>query len=203
MNSSSAKEESEELDTLTREQKMITQNLRASHKILSVVSRSKEETELVLDELPELFFMIDSEGNILKANNSASLFLGVAEENWLTRNIYEFFTKERRKIFASKLFERPEMSEFHSDPIYFELPVVINDQILDFNWSINKITDLTIKGEPVFSIVASDISEIRKLERQLSQIFAAVPLGIFIIDADGFIVGPKSAFTDHIFGDLD
>ena len=188
---------SDDRSPLTEEQKLIAQNLRASHKILDALSQSKEETELILDKLPELFFVIDSRGRILKANLSTSRVFGVVEEEWLSKSIDDFFTKESQKIFWSQVQETRSAS---SNGKHFELPITIQDETYDYHWSVNELSTLRVDGKPTYSIIGSDITEIRRLERQLSKIFSAVPLGIFILDQEGFLVGPYSSYTKHIFG---
>ncbi|SMF08660.1 PAS domain-containing protein [Pseudobacteriovorax antillogorgiicola] len=200
-NSSSAEDLTTKSDShASDEQNLIAQNLRASHKILEALSQSKEETELIIDRLHEMFFIIDHSGHVLKANLSASRIFGIPEEKWLRFDFATLFTSEIRKIFWSKLNEVDQDDWDANSVINFELPIKIGNVTQDYHWSINKLSSRSRDGKHLFSIVASDITEIRQLERQLSQIFSAVPLGIFILDEEGYIVGPYSAFTRHIFG---
>ncbi len=189
----------EQKDTLTNEQKLIAQNLRASHKILFALSQSKEETELILDRIPELFLIIDCHGNVLKANWFTGRFFGIAEEDWLNKNITDFFSKETQKIFWSQLNKR-KRDDSQGSGVHFEIPLTVHSETFDYHLSVNEVESLKVNKKPTYSIIGSDITEIRRLEKQLSQIFAAVPLGIFILDPEGYIVGPYSAYTNHIFG---
>ncbi|RZA11910.1 MAG: Hpt domain-containing protein, partial [Proteobacteria bacterium] len=71
--------------------------------------------------------------------------------------------------------------------------------IRDYLWHLTPYQIATSEGR-LICVIGQDISQIRDTEKQISQIFASLPIGIVTMDRTGKIVGPYSAYTDYLLG---
>lgn len=189
----------DEEDIAIDPQELIAQNLRASHTIISAIERSKSIIEDMLDFVPDLFIIATEEGRILKGNYTAEDMFQVEPEGCFGLNIYDLFSAETQKIFKTKISQASEIKGMNRG-IQFELPVDIDsDNVIDLHWNIRPLNEFNDRRGKLFSIMGRNITDLKMLEKKLTEIFAAVPLGIFILDKNGKIDGPHSAFSEYIF----
>lgn len=186
------------------QQMLVVQNLRASHKIVSKLEKSKASTEAMVDRLPDAYFLITKEGRILKGNYIAADMLECDIEDIINKNINDLFCKESWNIFEnhlrqfSKLLENSKPNP-ESDHVAFELQIDHEGkERKHFHWNLRIFEGLSMRRGAIICAFGRDISEIRKFEQQLSQIFSVIPLGITTIDKSGKIKKPYSAYMEYL-----
>ncbi|MBQ47029.1 MAG: hypothetical protein CMP10_06045 [Zetaproteobacteria bacterium] len=178
---------------------MITQNLRASHKILTKLERSKNNVERMIDRLPDIFGIIEMDGRILKGNKSLADWYHLDNvERILGHQICDLFCKQSWSIFQQHL---GNLVKNESNSVDFELQIDCNsNDIRSVHWNIQRIDTISRRRGDLFIIFGRDITQIRHYEKQLSQIFSAIPLGIFTMDPEGMIDGPHSFYLEYLLG---
>lgn len=179
------------------------QILQASHRLLSMFERSKENIESVIDTMPNLYGVIQKDGTLIKANKAlAALFPGdYDQEDLVQRSIESLFPKTSWNVLQARInhISGPEDSE--SLEIAINLPN--SDHFGIFNLHIRSL-DNERKAE-VYEIFAVDVTAVRSFESQLTQIFKSIPLGIFRVNKKFKILSPYSTYTEFMLGrkDLD
>lgn len=176
------------------------EGLRASHEVISVLERCKSSSEQIIQDLPDVFVIMDRSGRILKGNAEAAKLLNCNYENLLNKNICDVFHLESRNIFKSRISAL--LKDLGIKQLEFELPCSgEGERQLDFLWTISKFNQISERRGPLFKILGKDISRVKEFEKKLSQIFSAIPLGILTINAAGEIEWPYSFYSEFLMGD--
>ncbi len=182
----------------------ISQALLANHKFLGHFEYVKERTERIIDELPDVFVIIDRNGLILKGNNAAASFFGVDIEDLLFLNFSKLFQEETWKVFEAKMDIL--IGGLGKDRIVeLESPVKLDNDAgtLDFHWNIRIFETRREFKEQLFAVQGRDISRLREYEKQISHIFSYVPLGILTVSNKGMIEVPYSNYLEYLLGEVD
>lgn len=177
-------------------QLLVAQNLRASHKIITKLEKSKASTETMVDRLPDSYFIVDAKGRILKGNNAAASLMGLEIEDLINQPISKLFSRESWNIFESKM---KRLTGKTSPDESFEL--ITDGESLpkrSYHWNLRRFEEISDRRGPLICAFGRDITQIREYEEQLSQIFSVIPLGITTIDEKGIIRGPYSAYTEYL-----
>jgi PAS domain S-box-containing protein len=175
------------------------EGLRASHEIITALEKCKSSSEHILDQLPDILTIMTLDGRILKGNLAASQLLEVDPENILNKNLYDVFHLETRNIMRSRITSL--LRDNSQKQLQFELPVVTRSGIQkEHLWTISLFTQISDRRGPLIKVLGKDISKIKEFEKKLSQIFSAIPLGIFTVDLNGEIEWPYSLFTEYLLG---
>lgn len=182
------------------EQTLITQNLRASHEIIARFEKSKDNMEILLDKLPDIFIVFDSTGRILKGNHKAAKLFNVSIERVIWKNISQFFNKESWHIFENNY---KSLTSGEYDEVEFELNLdgIDPDNVLDYHWHIQRVPGISDRRGALFNVIGRDISKVKEYEKKLSQIFSTIPIGILTIDKSGKVMGPYSAYCEYLLDD--
>ncbi len=187
---------------------LVAQNLRASHKILTKLEKSKASTETMVDRLPDCYFVTDRKGRILKGNISAATLLGVESmDSVIDKSIRRLFRQETWNIFKSKmdfLLERFEAESHGPSETEKEesFELVVDGEGIEkrfYLWNLRMFSGISGRRDVLICALGRDITQIRLYEKQLSQIFSVIPLGIITIDQNGSIEGPYSAYMEYLF----
>lgn len=175
------------------------EGLRASHEIISALEKCKSSSELILDQLPDLLVIMTKEGRILKGNHAASELLECGTEDILNRNFYDAFRTETENIFKSRMTSLVKDRKINQ--LQFELPI-INDsnEVIEYLWTISIFNQVSERRGVLLKVLGKNISKIKEFEKKLSQIFSAIPLGIFTVNGKGKIEWPYSLFTEFLLG---
>ena len=104
------------------QQSLITQNLRASHEIISKLEQAKGSHEKMVDSLPDLFVVCDHDGRILNGNVVAAELFSVHVERLLWLSLSRLFCRETWNIFKSKILSLEQMDDT-TKSFEFELPL--------------------------------------------------------------------------------
>lgn len=175
------------------------EGLRASHEIITVLERCKSSSEHILDQLPDLLVIMTVDGRILKGNDAAAKLMSCPPEDILNQNLFDVFHMETKNIMKSRIASILKNRDI--DQLQFELPVVDkNGNQKEHLWTVSLFSQISERRGPLIKILGKDISKIKEFEKKLSQIFSAIPLGIFTVDSSGKIEWPYSLFTEYLLG---
>lgn len=187
----------------------------ASHKIMTILSQSKANIETLIDNLPDIFIIVDHEGEILKANHSLAQIYSCHIEDLLGINASTLFRKEDWQRFRDKI---AVLGRSQLKTVQVELPV--NDEALKKNYIINwRITKFQAhdKATSLYCVIGTDITELRVRQTQLKELsdnladlveektqdiallLDTIEQGIFSIGIDMKVNGAHSKFAETIF----
>ena len=176
------------------------EGLRASHDVISVLERCKSSSEQIIQQLPDLFVIMDRTGRILKGNAEASKLLNCEPEKVFNKNVYDVFNAESRNIFKSRISVL--LKDLGIKQLQFELGCVDeNGQLAEYLWTIGKFDQISERRGPLVKVLGKNISKVKEFEKKLSQIFSAIPLGIFTVNSSGEIEWPYSLYSEFLLGD--
>ncbi len=173
----------------------INQDLQASHQILSLLERSKSQSEGILDRLSGAFAIVDGEGRILRTNFGLAQMMSRGPEEVIGMKVGELFRRESSQIFVHML---KSCGRDSGNSVEFELAINSGNDQRAFVWHVSRFGDGQTRGN-LFAVIGQDISELRKAERELAEIFANVPLGILSFGNKGMVDARYSAFTEILF----
>ena len=80
--------------------KNLNQDIQASEKILSILKKSKEQSDRIVNDLDNIFLVINQKNEILKVNDS---FKKIMTEDYLRANVFDFIQKEFLQDFQRSL----------------------------------------------------------------------------------------------------
>lgn len=131
----------------------MTQELLATHQILSLFEQSKSLADQIFDNLAGVFANIQRDGKILRANKELAQFLKAKHEDALGSNISQIFNSSLWRTFEEQL---NAVTDGRLKSAEFELPLEVNGEIRDYLWQINPMY-----GE-VFTCIGRDVSAVKK-----------------------------------------
>jgi len=192
---------SEPADNIAMNQNQI---LQASHHILTLMERSKEQLERFVDRLPSVFCVSSVQGQVVKGNAELADRFGCQLEGLLAKNLSSLFKPATWTLLADQM---RGVAAGDTRQTSLELPLDAGDKDLKtFSWTLRAFEGNTSASGPLVTVFGVDVSEIRAYERQLSQIFSSIPLGILRVDQSLKVVPPLSAYVsrilrnDHVVG---
>ena len=149
--------------------------------------------------MPDLLVIMSVDGRILKGNDAAASLMECDPEMILNLNIFSVFQAETRNIMKSRISSLLKNRDI--EQLQFELPIINkNGTQIEHLWTVSLFSQISERRGPLIKILGKDISKIKEFEKKLSQIFSAIPLGIFTVDSDGKIEWPYSLFTEYLLG---
>lgn len=137
----------------------LNRDLQATFHITSLLQKAKESTEVILDNLPDLFFVIDEEGTIYKCNLSVMQVTEQDDLQIVGHNIKSLFTKENWSTFSKRVYEVYH-SRLKGYSVEFELEMNLRQnetRIILFN--IKPLENITITHQRLFCVLGRDISK--------------------------------------------
>jgi PAS domain S-box-containing protein len=173
-------------------------DLQASHSIISILEKSKLYSEALLKNLPDIFLLINHEGIVLKGNASVSTYFKVDSEMLLGQQLKKLLKVECWNIFLSKI---DVLLKTETKNIDFELTLGTDAESEKvYYWSLSLIRKASAKTGPIIAVIGRDITELRRQERKLMEMFSCMPIGIVTIEKDCLIETPYSAYTEYLLG---
>ncbi|MDC0255553.1 ATP-binding protein [Bacteriovoracales bacterium] len=174
----------------------INKDLQATHKILTIVEQSKSHNDELLDKLPGIFSIIDDESRVLRGNLLLASTFKCELEEVIEKKFSSIFRDEAWKIFSSKI---QSIQEGKNSDEQFELEITVDgEEDKSFYWYISKFSPGKKSDKKFYSIVGEDISELRKKEKQLMEIFSSIPLGIMTVGSNKQVEPQYSQFTEYL-----
>ncbi len=182
----------------------INHDLQATHQILTLLEQSKRKSDEILDQLPGVFAVIctgKSSGAVLKGNVALANLYGINRERVFNQNLGKLFRPETWEIFETYIKKISGSLDVPS--LEFELAIRDDNEDRPYLWHLTRFALPDRSGDCLISVIGRDISELRKTERSLAEIFANIPIGIFTIGKNGKIEAKYSAYLEVIFGRTD
>jgi len=173
--------------------KNLNQDIQASEKILSILKKSKEQSDRIVNDLENIFLVINQKNEILKVNDS---FKKIMTEDYLRANVFDFIQKEFHQDFQRSLEAVIEDDQERA------LEIRLNDDRL-FSIVLKKFNVLRSEEGVLLSISGSDITKLRSTESQILDIMNTVNLGILFVDKNYKILPGFSNYSKVILEDLD
>src|SRR4051794_29870609 len=105
-----------------------SQDLQASHHIISLLERSKANAEAILDQLPDLVCVVNADGRVFKGNLVLASQLDSSAERVLKRELSSLFRSETWQVFQGQIQGLHEVganatAALPDKRVEFELPV--------------------------------------------------------------------------------
>lgn len=176
------------------------QDLQASYQVISLLERSKRYSESIIDEFPEFFGVIDSDGEIISANRHVANAFNVSTENVLKLPLSSLFSEEKWKIFhmqIEKLIQNPKTK------IDFDLPMDAKDhQVKYYTWSLMNFQIGPEYINNLICVIGRDISLQLDLEGNVKDFLEAIPLGIMLVNLDGQVGNNYSSYAQMLLGGI-
>jgi len=180
----------------------ISHDVQASHKVLTLLEDANTHSERIIDSLPGVFLIINSEFEILRGNFEASKVFNIDYESLLRTSFSSLFKKEVWEIFEYQFKELEKKS--NNSKVKFELSICDNSHESSerpFYWQLSKMPNSNNAEGEIFSLMGEDISELRNAENRLTSIFTNIPLGILTINVKGKIEDTYSNYLHCLLGD--
>jgi signal transduction histidine kinase len=175
----------------------INQDLQASHKIISIVEKSKNYSESLIDNLPDVFAVINDQFEILRSSHVVNSLLSCNNDDVFRQKINKVFRKESWDIFLHNI-KRLKSQKLSS--LEFELPIQHTNERYErsYFWHISLFNLLNTKEGELYTIIGRDISQLRESERKMLEVFTSIPLGLITVEESG-IIGPRySAYSKFL-----
>jgi hypothetical protein len=151
---------------------------------------------IALDQLPGIYLIFRKDGIIIRSNEMASTILEINPENILGSSIQNFFKSHIWTIFLAKM----EQVLLEKKAQEFEVPVLFKGEELIFYFHLSVFEVKSWKGLPLFTVVGQDVSQLRRMQKQLLEIFTIIPLGILTVANSGKIETQISSYTEPLLG---
>ncbi len=180
-----------------------SKDLRVAQEVIRLVENAKHETELTIDGLPGVFVVINRDGFILRSDRFFESIRGMNAEEVLFSNLCDIFEPETWTIFLIRIRELESAirsSGGNREGVSFELPLknsIKGNSV--FLWQLKAFLGAA-NGDILFYVFGQDMTDLRLKEKQLTEIFESIPVGIITIDSLGFIEPHYSKFCEHLFG---
>jgi PAS domain S-box-containing protein len=171
--------------------------LHATHRILEMLEKSKANSEDIIDNQPDIFGIITKQGRILKGSESLAKVLGCHLEECLDKNIGALFKEETTEIFLSHMNQCQEKNKITNFELILDKEHGLRGK--SFLWSMTRFGEEHPFFGNLYSIFGRDVTELRNYQKQLSEIFASIPISILQLDKEGKVFGPFSKFTNALF----
>ncbi|MBL7669550.1 MAG: PAS domain S-box protein [Bdellovibrionaceae bacterium] len=180
---------------------MINQSLdiQASYQIIQLIERSKENSETIIENLPDIFLVIDGRGRVFKANKESCQFFGLIAEQVIGYSFSSHIEPEEWNLIKGHLVSLDRDKIVAS----FEMPIVVRGSEKIFLWTLSKFGDFREKGLVLYSLQGRDITLLRVYQKKINDIFSSIPLGIFTVNSLGRIEDAFSDYTRFMLGRSD
>ncbi len=167
--------------------------------------REKEFSELLINSLPGIYYLFDSEGHYVRWNQNLIKVGGYSVEEMLKLSPVDFFTAEEKPKIAEKIKETFTIgySEVEANLVTKggnKIPFYFNG------------ARIVVDGEPMVSGMGIDITDRKKAELELVEgrarleaILEGIGEGVFVVDELGRVIlfnRAAARITGYTFGDV-
>ncbi len=174
-------------------------DLQASHKMLMMFEEANANTEMVIDQFPGIFLILNANHEILRANREFISLFDTDSERIFRRPFASFFRQKSWEIFEHNI-KRLTTDGLMCDVVRFELGVTVgcdaDGEDRPFHWIITR-HNVRSRGEgQLITVYGNDMTEIRETEKRLMEVFTSIPLGIFTANRMGRIGSSYSSYLE-------
>lgn len=146
---------------------MMTQ---ANSEILSLMQITKDSAEHIIQTLPDLYAVIDSEGAVFKSNNRYADLAGCPVEDSHFQNFSSLFEAQNWASFQSKLKQVKPLGDMSK--IAFELPIrTASGEHLFQYWAVEPLfiefNDSLTEQKQFYSVIGRDVTQLRVYQKEL------------------------------------
>ena len=128
-------------------------------KTQAALKESEERSRAILEALPDIIFTLDENGRFLSYHTPSEGILFLSPEHFLGKKVNEVLPEK----LAERTFEAMRIVKKKGETYLYEYNLVLNNETKWFEARMVK------KGEKEFLVIVRDITENKKLERQLVQ----------------------------------
>jgi serine phosphatase RsbU (regulator of sigma subunit) len=138
----------------------MTDELLATHQILSLFERSKFMSDQILDNLSGLFANLTAQGQILRANGQLASLVGLSLEDVLNTNLNVLFTESDWPVFQAHV---KTVSESGKPSPEFELSIGTGAQVRSYLWQILPlVVQKRAIDDQVFTCTGRDVTAVKQ-----------------------------------------
>ncbi len=175
------------------------QNLHATHNIISTLEQSKASIEQLVDEMPDALFIFDIHGRIYRSNLEGCRLLKVGPENYFGLSVEMIFSTDAAQILFNKIQLVSQNPKSFERPHEFELEVqTIDGKVYPYHWAMRPLVPDKFDKISLFVLYGRNLSEIRSFERELSQIYSSIPIGILAVGPGGHVEAHYSRYCEYL-----
>ncbi len=177
----------------------INQDLQASHRMLLMFDEANTNVEMVIDQFPGIFLIINDKYEVLRANREFLTLFDLDPEQMFRLSMAGFFRKKSWEIFAHNVQKLAKAGSW-CDVIKFELGLSVTEDPdgdgRPFHWILTR-NSIKCDGEgQLITVYGHDMTEVRETEKRLMEVFTSIPLGIFTVDRMGRIGHSYSSYLE-------
>ena len=178
-------------------------DLQASHKMLMMFEEANSNTEMVIDQFPGIFIILNDRHEILRANQEFVSLFKLVPDQLLHRPFASFFRQKSWEIFEFNV-KRLSAAEPDCDVVRFELGMPASDNLggedRPYHWIATR-HNVKNRGEgQLITVYGNDMTEMRETEKRLMEVFTSIPLGMFTADRMGRIGPSYSSYLETMLG---
>ncbi len=175
------------------------QNLHATHNIISTLEQSKASIEQLVDEMPDALFIFDVHGRIYRANLEGCRLLKVDSEHYFGLTVEQIFSNDSAQILFNKIQLVSQNPKSFERPHEFELEVqTAEGKNFPYHWALRPLVPDKYEKISLFVLYGRNLSEIRSFERELSQIYSSIPIGILAVGPGGLVEAHYSRYCEYL-----
>lgn len=160
--------------------------------IEALLTKTLNEYENIMNTIPEIICLLNLNGNLKKWNRKGEIATGFSAEELMGKNVLDFFPEEENAIISETIQE--VFKKGYGDVEGHLL--CKNGTLIPYRW-----TGVTLKDEDgkVIGIigVGRDITERKKAEEFIKNIFESISAGLVVIDLDYRVVTANRAYYEH------
>lgn len=182
--------------------------LNANHKIVNILRQSKSSTEKIIDDLPDIFGIIDETGRLVKSNDSFGILFDKKPEQLLDVMLSQIFSKKDWSIFENAIHELLNKESV-------EVELASKGRI--FIWKLKKVSSPNKSYPLLIFLLGTDITVLRDREEKLkaltenlqdlveektkniASLLDSIDQGIFSINKDMTLNAAHSKTAETIF----
>jgi len=175
--------------------------LLACYKVLSVLETASDNTETMLDNIPGVVVVLNKNLQVLRGNEEFAALCGRSMDTLLGFDFISLFSEEnssalQRHITRLRTNMRPNARmDFELEII----PFTATRQACQFYWQASLVKMPKSAEGDLISITGKDLSALYQSEMKLKSLFANLPLGMLIINAEGKISEVLAQYTEVLF----
>lgn len=179
--------------------------LLASYRVLSLLEAASDSTESMLDNMPGVVAVLNKNLRVIRANQEFAALAGCNMETVLGFEFTQLFSSENTDILRRQV-ALLKGNDLPNKRVEFELEMTFSDEKLStrqYYWQATMLAHTNSVEGNLISISGQDLSELYQSEMKLKNVFANLPLGMLMIDAEGRVKEVLSQFSEVLFNRSD
>lgn len=138
--------------------------IQAAHHILSLFERTKANSEKILDQIPGIFCVVDSDGTIFRGNDRLAEIMCVDPEHLLRRSFKELVSEANWTSFKKEIDGLYDFTQ--GQRIEFELELDRISSKKSYIWYLAPMEVLSKKGLQLVTVVGMDVTKLKQVTNE-------------------------------------